>query len=74
MFSAFSSAKKTVDGVMSAFKQTLEDLHEVQMQSKTEEAAQEQIIKDAIVAKEAARFEASRAFAVADQLQRLLGV
>lgn len=71
MLKAFSN-KKTVDGVLAAFAQTIVDLETVQREQHANAEAAEQARIEAEARRDAHEAESRRARAVADQIKNLI--
>lgn len=73
-FTAFGPSKaKTVDGVLSAFNKTIDDLKAVEEAERTEAAKQEEIAAAALQAKAASEAEAARASKAITRFSKLVG-
>lgn len=72
-FTAFGAAKaKTVDGVLAAFRKTVDDLRSVEAAERAEAERQEILEAEAQAAKEAANYEANRAANAASRFEGLI--
>lgn len=69
----FNTAPKSVDGVLSAFKTAITDLHNVAAEQKQLAAKQDEIAAAALVAANAAEAEATRATNIAAQMSTIFG-
>ncbi len=69
----FTTKPTTVDGVLSAFRTTIDNLNAVASAQSAKAAEQEVIAANALAAKAAAEAESSRAVDVAGKLQAIFG-
>jgi hypothetical protein len=73
IFTFNAPAAKTVDGVLSAFRSTIADLQDVAIAHNDAAAEHDRVATAALSAKAAAETEATRATAIASQMQAIFG-